>query len=123
MWQLRKLSTNEALSDPGPLPNNWGPIFGLHGFLEKIGDLSWAGDFYADQGWIQLTCDEQEAIRRAEVLSRIEAEKNIANKALSNPDITVGSKIVWNDYLLALDKACLCLNIDCDAAIPARPNA
>ena len=54
MWQLRKLSTNEALSEAGPLPNNWGPIFGMAGIQDKLGDLSWLGENYADQGWIQV---------------------------------------------------------------------
>lgn len=54
LWQLRKLSTNEALSEAGPLPNNWGPIFGMAGIQDKLGDLSWLGENYADQGWIQV---------------------------------------------------------------------
>lgn len=54
LWQLRKLSTNEALSEAGPLPNNWGPIFGMAGIQDKLGDLSWLGENYVDQGWIQV---------------------------------------------------------------------
>jgi hypothetical protein len=123
MWQLRKLSTNEALSEAGPLPNNWGPIFGLHGFLEKIGDLSWVGPAYADQGWVQLTAAEQEAIRAAEVKDRVEAEKTIATTALSNPAITIGEKTAWSEYLLALDAACSCPDFDCDPKFPSRPRA
>ena len=123
MWQLRKLSTNEALSNAGPLPNNWGPIFGLHGFLEKIGDLSWLGSAYANQGWIQLTAAEQETIRAAEVKARVEAEKTIATTALSNPAITIGEKTAWSEYLLALDAACLCPDFDCDPKLPSRPRA
>jgi hypothetical protein len=123
MWQLRKLSTNEALSEAGPLPNNWGPIFGLHGFREKLGDLSWLGPFYADKGWVELTEAEQEALRKAEVMSRVEVEKITARTALSNPTITVGQKIAWNEYLLALDYVCLCPDFDCDPKFPIRPNA
>ena len=123
MWQLRKLSTNEALSEAGPLPNNWGPIFGLHGFLEKIGDLSWIGPTYVDQGWVKLTNAEQEALRKSEVLTRVETEKAIANKALNNPAITIKSKIAWSEYLIALDAVCLCPDFDCDPKFPIRPNA
>ena len=54
MWQLRRLSTNEALSEAGPLPNNWGPIFGMEGVQDKLGDLSWLGEAYADQGWVEI---------------------------------------------------------------------
>ena len=122
MWQLRKLSTNEPLSEAGPLPNNWGPIFGLHGFLDKIGDLSWVGPTYVDQGWIKLTNAEQEALRKSEVMARVEAEKSIANEALSNPAITVEGKITWSEYLIALDAVCLCPDFDCDPKFPIRPN-
>ena len=123
MWQLRKLSTNEALSEAGPLPNNWGPIFGLHGFLEKIGDLSWIGPTYADKGWVKLTDAEQKAIKEREAMARVEAEKAIAGTALSNPAITVAEKIMWDNHLLALDAVCLCPDFDCDPKIPVRPNA
>ena len=123
MWQLRKLSTNEALSEAGPLPNNWGPILGLHGFLEKIGDLSWVGPAYADQGWVQLTDAEQEELRKAEVTARVQVEKDAANAALSDPAITVAGKIAWNEYLIALDAVCLCPDFDCDPKFPPRPIA
>ena len=122
MWQLRKLSTNEALSEAGPLPNNWGPIFGLHGFLEKIRDLSWIGPAYADQGWVELTEAEQEALRKAEVMARVDAEKASANTALNNPAITVEQKTAWSEYIVALDAVCLCPDFDCDPKFPPRPN-
>ena len=122
MWQLRKLSTNEALSEAGPLPNNWGPIFGLHGFLEKIRDLSWIGPAYADQGWVELTEAEQEALRKAKVMARVDAEKASANTALNNPAITVEQKTAWSEYIVALDAVCLCPDFDCDPKFPPRPN-
>jgi hypothetical protein len=93
----------------------------LHGFLEKIGDLSWAGPAYVDKGWVELTGAEQEALRKAEVMERVEAEKAIANTALSSPTITVASKIAWNEYLIALDAVCLCPDFDCDPKFPPRP--
>ena len=123
MWQLKKLSTNEPLSEAGPLPNNWGPIFGLHGFQEKLGDLSWLGPSYADHGWVEISENEQKVIRKAKVMSRIEAEKTFANDALSRPEITIEQKIVWSEYLIALEHVCLCHDFDCDPKIPSRPRA
>jgi hypothetical protein len=123
MWQLRKLSTNEALSEAGPLPNNWGPIFGLHGFLDKIGDLSWIGPAYADKGWVELTDVEQKAVKEKEAMARVEAEKAYAYAALNDSTITVAEKIVWDNHLLALDSACLCPDFACDPKIPVRPDA
>lgn len=123
MWQLRKLSTNEALSEAGPLPNNWGPILGLHGFLDKIGDLSWVGPAYADQGWVELTDAEQEAVRKAEVMARVEAARGAANIMLSSPAITVGEKKAWDDYMVALDAVCLSPSFYLNPKLPPRPNA
>lgn len=121
MWQLRKLSTNEALNEAGPLPNNWGPIFGLHGFLEKIGDLSWVGPLYVDKGWVQLTDAEQEELKKTEIVARVQAEKDVANAALNSTGITIESKVAWNEYLIALDAVCLCPNYACDPNFPPRP--
>ena len=72
---------------------------------------------------MELTEAEQEALRKAEVMSRVEVEKITARTALSNPTITVGQKIAWNEYLLALDYVCLCPDFDCDPKFPIRPNA
>jgi len=116
------LSTNEALSEAGPLPNNWGPIFGLSGFIEKLGDLSWIGPDYSDQGWIELTNTEQEAVNKSKVLARVEEEKIIANAALSVSSITVSDKIKWDDYLFALEKICLAPSFDVDLVFPKRPS-
>jgi len=54
LWQLQKLSNGSALSEPQTLPENWGPIFGLHGFIDQISDLSWLGEAYNDMGWVQV---------------------------------------------------------------------
>ena len=123
MWQLRKLSTNEPLREAGPLPNNWGPIFGLSGIQEKLGDLSWLGPSYADQGWLKLSEEEQETLRKQEVVARVNAEKAIANAALSDTSITLADKIAWEDYLMGLDTVCLCPDFGCNPKFPPRPSA
>jgi hypothetical protein len=67
MWQLKRLSTGEALSEPGPLPNNWGPIFGMSGIKERLGDLSWLGDSYANQGWVEVEGDIKQTSSEADL--------------------------------------------------------
>ena len=52
LWQLKKLSSGESLNEPQLLPENWGPIFGMAGFADRIGDLSWLGEAYNDIGWV-----------------------------------------------------------------------
>jgi len=37
LWQLKNLSTNEALNEPQRLPENWGPIFGMAGIQDRLG--------------------------------------------------------------------------------------
>ena len=123
MWQLRRLSTNEALSDAGPLPSDWGPICGLAGITEKLGDLSWLGPKHADTGWIELTEDEEKTIRENKVQARVAAEKEVANAALAASDLTVEQTITWNEYIAALEEVCLCDDFDCDPKFPIRPNA
>jgi hypothetical protein len=95
----------------------------LHGFQEKLGDLSWLGPSYADQGWVELTEAEQEESRKVKVMSRIGSEKSIANAALNNPEITIEQKIAWSEYLIALEHVCLCPDFDCNPKIPSRPRA
>tara|TARA_R110000803_G_scaffold161837_1_gene225457 strand:- start:739 stop:1104 length:366 start_codon:yes stop_codon:yes gene_type:complete len=121
MWQLKKLSTNEALSEAGPLPNNWGPIFGLHGFQEKLGDLAWLGPSYADQGWVELSLEEQEAIATAKVMAEVQTLKAEAIEKLSDKAITVENKAAWNTYLLALDSVCLCVDFSTNPTFPVKP--
>lgn len=121
MWQLRKLSTNEPLSEAGPLPNNWGPIFGLSGIQEKLGDLSWIGPSYADQGWVQLTDAEQKEILSAKVMSRLAALKAEAEKTIATPDIIVEQKSAWVNYLLSLDLVSLQADFPFSPRIPAPP--
>jgi hypothetical protein len=121
MWQLRKLSTNEPLSEAGPLPNNWGPIFGLHGFLDKIGNLLWIGPAYADQGWVELTEPEQKEILSAKIMSQLNTKKVEAGKTIVLPNITVEQKSVWVNYLLSLDLVPLQADFPFTPRIPTPP--
>ena len=68
LWQLKKLSTNEPLSEAGPLPSNWGPIFGMENIQENLGDLSWLGENFADQGWLQVEGEGLETSSEAELV-------------------------------------------------------
>lgn len=64
------LKTNEKLSEPGPLPDNWGPVFGMHNIKDRLGDLSWLGSAYADQAWVQVAdapVQEEAPISKAEI--------------------------------------------------------
>jgi hypothetical protein len=85
--------------------------------------LSWIGPSYADKGWVELTDSEQKALRESKVMARVESKKALAITKLNDSTITVGQKIAWNEYLVALDLVCLCPDFDCDPKFPIPPNA
>lgn len=124
MWQLKKLSTNEPLSDPQPLPENWGPIFGLRGFVDQIGDLSWLGQGYSDQGWVQV-----EGNSFSFVASKSELEWDRAKKLLQESDWTVLSdvpmsseeKALWIEYRRQLREIKLQSGFPDDIIWPIQP--
>jgi hypothetical protein len=122
MWQLRKLSTNEALSEAGDLPTNWHSIFGLHGFLDDIKDLSWMGPDYKDMGWIKLSEEEEKQIKTDRQLDRINEEKNKALKALEDADLTIGEMFLWKEYVMALEAARLKPDLATNPELPICPN-
>ena len=103
LWQLKNLTTNEPLNEPQPLPENWGSIFGLSGFIDKLDDLGWIGEEYANTGWFivgeetDTTVDEslirQTAWERAKQLLQ---ESDWA--MMSDVSMTKGDKALWIEY-------------------------
>jgi hypothetical protein len=97
LWQLKKLSTNEALNEPQKLPENWGPIFGLPGIQDKLGDLSWLGENFADQGWVIASEEEIAKMTAKEVRETI--EQRLLNTAWAvaadNVNMTKGKRAEW----------------------------
>ena len=95
LWQLTRISTGEALGEKQKLPENWGPIFGLHGFLDKLGDLSWLGEGYVDKGWSIVG----EAPDDIAISTKAELEWSLAKKLLrESPEVkssTQGKGLVF----------------------------
>jgi hypothetical protein len=104
LWQLKKLSTGEALNEPQELPENWGPIFGLAGIEDRLGDLSWLGDAYQDMGWIAVGEATEVPMTAAEANATIEQMlKNTAwAVAVDNTNMTRGERAAWLDFREAL---------------------
>jgi hypothetical protein len=106
LWQLKKLSTGEALNEPQKLPENWGPIFGLAGIQDRIGDLSWLGEAYNDQGWIIV--GEEPAGSAAPSPADVawtDAKQRLKESdwsVLSDVPMTAGKRTEWIDYRRAL---------------------
>jgi hypothetical protein len=123
LWQLKKLSTGEALNEPQSLPENWGSIFGMSGIKDRLGDLSWLGDAYADQGWVEVG---EEATTP---MSADEANATIAQRlidsawAVAEDDLTItkGQRADWMAFRQALRDIPLQAGFPTDIVWPTEP--
>lgn len=123
MWQLKKLSTGEALNEPQRLPENWGPIFGMGGIKDRLGDLSWLGDAYVDQGWIQVGEEALVPMTANEVNSTIEQilKDTAWNVAQDNTTMTRDQRIAWLDFRQALRDIPLQIGFPENVQWPSEP--
>ena len=125
LWQLKKLSDGSALSEPQPLPENWGPIFGLHGFIDQIGDLSWLGEAYNDQGWFEVgDAPPGPAESSAAELAWNQAKIDLRNSdwaVLPDVPMTAGQRDAWIAYRKALREIRLQPGFPADIQWPVRP--
>lgn len=100
MWQLRKLSTQENLNEPQLLPENWGPIFGLSNFKDRLNDLSWVGK--PDMGWFEVgpAPDSKEPTQKDIVDKEINKILKDTTEfvAADNTDVTKGERADWITY-------------------------
>ena len=99
-WHLKRLSTGEILEDREYLPTDWGPIFGLEGFKDRISDLSWVG--YNDLGWIEVTLPDPKPTRAevaAEMTRRVsDIIKDTHEKVAIDIRMDKGVRQQWVEY-------------------------
>ena len=124
LWQLKKLSTGEPLNNPQVLPENWGPIFGVSGFIDQIGDLSFVG--IADQGWFQVEGDAPVAppVSTPAELAWNQAKSLLAASDWSMlPDVPLltGDKQLWQAYRKALREVRLQVGFPDNINWPVKP--
>lgn len=80
----------------------------MSGIKDRLGDLSWLGDAYADRGWVEVaepapvepTTENKIAAIKAEMDLRI-AESN-PMVAVDNANLTKGQRADWLDYRKAV---------------------
>ena len=123
MWQLKKLSTGETLNAPQKLPENWGPIFGMGGIKDRLGDLSWLGDAYADQGWVEVGEETTIPMTANEVNATIEQWLRNTAWAVASDDITItrGQRADWMTFRQALRDIPLQAGFPTNIVWPAEP--
>lgn len=125
LWQLRKITTGENLSEPQPLPENWGPIFGMQGVADKLSNLGWLGRNYSNMGWFE--CGETSDIASA---TPADLAWNKAKQMLNESDwsmmpdvpMTSGQKADWMEYRKALREIRLQPGFPNDIIWPKRPD-
>jgi hypothetical protein len=123
LWQLKKLSTGEALNEPQKLPENWGPIFGMAGIKDRLGDLSWLGDAYADQGWVEVGEETPTTMTADEVNETIAQRLKDSAWAVAEDDLTItrGQRADWMAFRQALRDIPLQAGFPTDIVWPTEP--
>lgn len=102
LWQLKVIETGEALNAPQKLPENWGPIFGMSGIQDKLGDLSWLGSNYKGKGWVVVDEAAPEPEQSSEEHKTWEKAKQLLRDSdwsmLPDVPMTSGEKALWIEY-------------------------
>jgi hypothetical protein len=89
------------------LPENWGPIFGMSGFLDQIGDLTWIGDpQYVGCGWVEVGDGPSEPTPSTPAeLAWAKAKRLLAESdwaVLSDVPMLASERVAWIDYRRSL---------------------
>lgn len=123
LWQLKKLSTGEPLNDPQKLPENWGPVFGMSGISDRLGDLSWLGDAFSDQGWFVVGEVPPPVSEQEQVLATVEKllRDTAWAVAVDNTSMTKGERIAWLEFREALRAVPQQSGFPHDVQWPAEP--
>ena len=125
LWQLKKLSDGSALNEPQPLPENWGPIFGLAGIQDQLADLGWLGEAYNDMGWFVVGDGAPAPVPSSEAeLVWDRAKKMLAESDWSMlPDVpmTAGEKSGWIEYRRGLREIRLQADFPSNVVWPKAP--
>lgn len=74
----------------------------MAGIQEKLGDLSWLGEAYADQGWVQVEGEETTTPQASPAILAWEKAKELLRQSdwtmLSDVPMTVDERQAWKDY-------------------------
>lgn len=127
LWQYKNISTNENIGSPQRLPANWGPIFGMHGITEKLGDLSWLGDpELADKGWFETTIDDPGTGESSTADLVWQRAKDLLAESdwsmLPDVSMTIGEKELWIEYRKSLREVKLQSGFPNEVVWPSKPN-
>lgn len=124
LWRLKNISTGEFLTEPQVLPKNWGPIFGMEGFKDKLGDLSWVGK--PDLGWVEVEIDDNEILRKQQKeLVDLQVDTFLKDSlnyvAADNTSVTKQQRAEWIEYRQKLKEIYLQPDYPLNVNWPKKP--
>jgi hypothetical protein len=120
-WQLKRLSTGEALNEPQDLPDNWKNISSLKGSIDRLGDLTWAG--HPDMGWFEVDMPEPVIDRKKFIDDQIAhfLTTSLPMVAMDNISMTKAERRAWMDYRQQLQEIPLNPDYPNEVRWPTRP--
>ena len=120
-WQLKRLSTDEALNEPQDLPDNWKNISSLKGSIDRLNDLAWAG--HPDMGWFEVDMPEPVVDQKKFVDDQIAhfLTTSLPMVAMDNISMTKAERQAWMDYRQQLQEITLQPNYPNEVRWPTRP--
>jgi hypothetical protein len=121
-WQLKKLSTGEALNEPQDLPDNWKNISSLKGSIDRLNDLAWAG--HEDLGWFEVDAPEPVFDQKKFIDDQIAhfLTTSLPMVAADNISQTKAERQAWMDYRQQLQEIPLQPDYPNEVRWPTRPN-
>lgn len=118
LWQLVNPQTGEKLGGLQELPENWGPIFGMAGVKDRLGDLSWLG--ITDRAWIEVDAPEPVFDQKTFVDTQIQRYIQESELMITNAT-TKSQRSDWIEYKVALQEIYLQVEYPNEIRWPARP--
>ena len=98
-WLLLNNKTGGVEHGPGALPENWGPVFGVSGFIDDHG-VSMAAVGMPDLEWVECEQPEPETVDISATVNALLAESDWS--VLPDSEITVRERAEWVQYRRAL---------------------
>jgi hypothetical protein len=120
-WQLKRLSTGEALNEPQDLPDNWKNISSLKGSIDRLNDLTWAG--HPDMGWFEVDMPEPVVDQKKFIDDQIAhfLMQTAPMVAMDNISMTKAKCQEWMDYRKKLQEIPLNPDYPNEVFWPTRP--
>lgn len=121
LWQLKNPQTGENIGGLQPLPENWGPIFGMSNVKDRLGDLSWLG--ILDRCWVEVDVPDSVTNQKSIVDAQISAllQESLPMVSINNPQMTKYQWQKWVEYRKKLEELHLYPGYPQEVFWPTRP--